>query len=223
MHGKERLPGAVGRKAIHFSSRRISKEAKIRDLWIDTGRVREFRPRSESEISLRSNPVSSIWLVIWQWLARSIIRRASLFIGEAMRLLSQEGGLHQAVGVYSVATVQEEIGSRGAQTAGFALGAQSGLAVDMGHARDVPGNESQTIRRSRYRKRTGIARGANTNQRSERPHSPRPLSSRVRVWHFRGQNPVFSLITEQPYRMRLLLIRRLLSQGPLPLTQARSG
>ena len=29
VHGKERLPGAVGRKAIHFSSRRISKEAKI--------------------------------------------------------------------------------------------------------------------------------------------------------------------------------------------------
>ena len=93
-------------------------------------------------------------------MARAFDNKAGVFIiGEAMRLLSQEGGLHQAVGVYSVATVQEEIGSRGAQTAAFALGAQSGLAVDMGRARDVPGNESRTIRRSRYRKRTGHSSG----------------------------------------------------------------
>jgi len=81
-----------------------------------------------------------------------------------MRLLSQEGGLHQAVGVYSVATVQEEIGSRGAQTAAFALGAQSGLAVDMGHARDVPGTSPEQYGVLDIGKGPGIARGANTNQ-----------------------------------------------------------
>ena len=162
VHGKERLPGVVGRKAIHLlEPAELAKKPKFSDLWIDTGASSRIQAEAAVGIGDLATFQSGFQHLVGDLaMARAFDNKAGVFIiAEAMRLLSQEGGLHQAVGIYSVATVQEEIGSRGAQTAAFALGAQSGLAVDMGHARDVPGNESRTIRRSRYRKRTGHSSG----------------------------------------------------------------
>jgi M42 glutamyl aminopeptidase len=42
-------------------------------------------------------------------------------------------GHYETVGVYAVATVQQEIGSRGAQTAAFDIASKRGLAIYMGH------------------------------------------------------------------------------------------
>jgi putative aminopeptidase FrvX len=139
----------------------LAKKPKFSDLWIDIGASSRIQAEAAVGIGDLATFQSGFQHLVGDLaMARAFDNKAGVFIiGEAMRLLSQEGGLHQAVGVYSGATVQEEIGSRGAQTAAFALGAQSGLAVDMGHARDVPGNESRTIRRSRYRKRTGHSSG----------------------------------------------------------------
>ena len=51
-------------------------------------------------------------------------KMGSFIVAEALRLLKDEGGLDPGVGVYAVATVQEEIGLRGARTAAFGIGAQ---------------------------------------------------------------------------------------------------
>ena len=90
-------------------------------------------------------------------------KMGSFIVAEALRLLKQDGGLDKKVGVYAVATVQEEIGLRGARTASFGIAPPSGLAVDVNHAIDYP-----TVSKTRYGqldtgKGPSVMRGANTN------------------------------------------------------------
>jgi endoglucanase len=65
--------------------------------------------------------------------------------------------------VYAVGTVQEEIGSRGARTSAFAIGAQTGLAVDVDHAVDYPGVSKAQYGQLDLGKGPSVSRGANTN------------------------------------------------------------
>jgi endoglucanase len=90
-------------------------------------------------------------------------KMGSFIVAEALRLLKEEGGLDAGVGVYAVATVQEEIGLRGARTSAYSIDPQTGLAVDVNHAVDYPG-----VSKSRYGaldvgKGPSIMRGANAN------------------------------------------------------------
>jgi len=55
---------------------------------------------------------------------------------EAARRTKQRGGLN--VALYAVATVQEEIGLRGATTSAYGVHPQVGIAVDVTHATDCP-------------------------------------------------------------------------------------
>jgi len=49
----------------------------------------------------------------------------------------------QAVDVYLVATVQEEVGLRGAQVAAYKISPSAAIGVDTTIAADVPGNEER--------------------------------------------------------------------------------
>jgi endoglucanase len=167
VHGRERLPGVVGRKAIHLlDATELAKKPEFRELWIDVG----ASSRSEAEKIVQVGDVATFQYGFQHLMgdlatARAFDNKAGVFIiAETIRLLKQDGGLHEGVGVYAAATVQEEIGSRGAQTAAFAIGAQSGITVDMGHARDVPGTNPQQYGQLDLGKGPGVARGANTNQ-----------------------------------------------------------
>jgi putative aminopeptidase FrvX len=166
VHGRKRLPGVIGRKAIHLMDpAELKQKPEFKELWIDIGAT--SRAQAEAVVSL--GDVATFQYGFQHLMgdlatARAFDNKAGVFIiAEALRLLSQQGGLHKGVGVYAAATVQEEIGSRGAQTAAFALAAQTGLAVDMGHARDVPGISLAQHGRLDLGKGPGVARGANTN------------------------------------------------------------
>jgi endoglucanase len=166
VHGKERLPGVVGRKAIHLlDPEELKAKPKMQDLWIDIGA--SSREQAETVVQLGD-------VVTYQYefqtllggraTARAFDNKAGLFvIAEALRLLREEGGLDPQVGVYAVGTVQEEIGSRGAQVAAFGIAPQSGLAVDMGHATDYPDVSPSRYGQLDIGKGPGIDRGANTN------------------------------------------------------------
>jgi endoglucanase len=65
--------------------------------------------------------------------------------------------------VYAVASVQEEIGSRGARTAAFGIAPQTGLAVDVGHAIDYPGVSKARHGQLDIGKGPSVSRGPNTN------------------------------------------------------------
>jgi putative aminopeptidase FrvX len=166
VHGRQRIPGAIGRKAIHLlSPDEIQKKPRISELWIDIG----ARSRAEAEEVVGLGDVATFQYGFEQLLGdravgRGFDNKAGLFIvAEALRLLKEEGGLAPAVGVYALGTVQEEIGSRGAQTSASGIAPQTGIAVDMEHAIDYPGVSAAEHGPLEMGKGPSILRGANTN------------------------------------------------------------
>jgi putative aminopeptidase FrvX len=166
VHGRQRVAGAIGRKAIHLLTPEESKKKpELKNLWIDIG----ASSRAEAETVVRIGDVVTYQyefqpLVGDRAVARGFDNKAGLFIvAETLRLLEKEGGLHDGVGVYAVGTVQEEIGSRGARTSAFSIGAQTGLAVDVDHALDYPGVSKAQHGQLDLGKGPSISRGANTN------------------------------------------------------------
>jgi putative aminopeptidase FrvX len=166
IHGKERVPGVIGRKAIHLlEDEERKKKPELKDLWIDVGATK--REEVEEVIELGD-------VVTYQYEFQPLMgdraaargfdnKMGSFIVAEALRLLKADGGLDEGVGVYAVATVQEEIGLRGARTAAFAIHAQSGLAVDVNHAIDTPGLSKTRYGTVEVGKGPNITRGANTN------------------------------------------------------------
>lgn len=166
VHGKERVAGVIGRKAIHLlEDEERKKKPEIKDLWIDIGATN----RAEAEAVVSLGDVATFQAEFQMLLGDRATARGfdnkmgSFIVAEALRLLKEEGGLNPGVGVYAVATVQEEIGLRGARTAAYGIGAQTGLAVDVNHAIDYP-----SVSKTRYGqldtgKGPSVMRGANAN------------------------------------------------------------
>ena len=71
---------------------------------------------------------------------------------ETLRLLH---GRPLQAAVYCVSTVQEEIGLRGATTSAYGIHPTVGIAVDVCHATDTPGNDKKQLGDTRARRRPG--------------------------------------------------------------------
>lgn len=166
VHGKKRIPGIIGRKAIHLlEDEERKKKPELKDLWIDLGA--SSREEVEKFVSLGD-------VVTFQYEFEELMgdratargfdnKMGSFIVAEALRLLKEEGGLDKNVGVYAVATVQEEIGLRGARTSSFGIAPQSGLAVDVNHAIDYPGVSKTRYGQLDIGKGPSVMRGANAN------------------------------------------------------------
>ena len=160
------VAGVIGRKAVHLlEEEERKKKPEIKDMWIDIGATN----RAEVEEFIALGDCVTYQYEFEQLLGDRATARGfdnkmgSFIVAEALRILKEEGGLDAGVGVYAVATVQEEIGLRGARTSSYWIGAQSGLAVDVNHAIDYP-----TVSKSRYGaldigKGPSVMRGANAN------------------------------------------------------------
>jgi putative aminopeptidase FrvX len=166
VHGHEPVAGVVGRKAIQvFKTSDISQTPTLKDLWIDIGAT----SRAEAEAVVQVGSPVTVHSQYAELLGRQVVGRAfdnkaGLFVAaETLRSLSQEGGIHSDVGIYILGTVQEEIGSRGAQAAAFNVAPRVGLAIDMGVAMDYPRAQPEEQGRLDLGKGPGISRGANTN------------------------------------------------------------
>ncbi|MBI5707104.1 MAG: M42 family metallopeptidase [Armatimonadetes bacterium] len=166
VHGKKRVPGVIGRKAIHLlDEEERRKKVELRDLWIDIG----ASTRAEAEKLVSLGDVATFQVEFQALLGDRATARGfdnkmgSFIVAEALRLLREDGGLDKGVGVYAVATVQEEIGLRGARTAAFGIGAQTGLAVDVNHAVDYPGLSKSRYGQLDVGKGPSVMRGPNAN------------------------------------------------------------
>ena len=86
---------------------------------------------------------------------------------EAMRIISSKikGAKKKnfPVALYSVSTVQEEIGLRGARTSCFGIDPHVGIAVDVTHGTDNPGADPKKVGTVNLGMGPTIARGANIN------------------------------------------------------------
>lgn len=166
VHGTERIPGVIGRKPIHLlENGEKDKRPDMSDMYIDIG-------ASSKEEAMKYVGIGDVATYQWEFqallgdraVARGFDNRVGSFcVVEALRQLKESGRLHKDVGVYAVATVQEEIGLRGARTAAQSLGAQSGLAIDVDFAIDHPGLSQTKYGATDIGKGPSITRGANIN------------------------------------------------------------
>ena len=156
--------GITGKRAVHLLSPEDRKRVPERhDMWIDIGvnnradalaivRIGDPAIYTDGPEILRG----SIGV------ARAFDDKAGAYVCmEAFRRLSKEKKL--AARVVSVATTQEEIGTRGAQVAAQGIHPDVSIAVDVGHATDHPDADNRKFGRFTLSGGPIIARGPNIN------------------------------------------------------------
>jgi endoglucanase len=136
--------GVVGSKPPHeLPDEERKKVLDIKDMYIDVGAASDFdvkkrldiRPGDpivpESPFRVMANP-NLMLAKAWD------NRIGCALAAETVRQL--KGTVHPNT-VYAVATVQEEVGLRGAQTSAFKVQPDVGIALDVGIAHDIPGTD----------------------------------------------------------------------------------
>lgn len=157
--------GVIGRKPIHLlQDEERKKVVRLEDLWIDIGAKDKTQAAEMIEIgdpAVLDYGFATLMndLVV----ARAFDDRVGAFVVlEAARLAAN---LNPKAAVYAVATVQEEVGLRGARTSAFGIDPQVGIAVDVGFATDTPGmsDEKKKVGDIEMGKGPIVARGPNIN------------------------------------------------------------
>jgi endoglucanase len=138
------VPGVVARRAVHLlKPEERTKVPDFADVWVDIG----ARNKEEAESVVRHGDPATFALgyrPLRNGLAASpaMDDKVGLWVVmEAVRLLR---GRSLRAAVYGVSTVAEEIGLRGATTAAYGIDPTVGIAVDVTHATDTPGNDKKT-------------------------------------------------------------------------------
>ncbi len=133
------VPAVIARKPIHLLDQDERKQVvKQKDLWLDIGAKDHDEAAKAVAIGdavtlelgyqeMRNNLANSPGMddKTGLWVAIEVLRRAT-----------KRGGLK--VALFGVATVQEEIGLRGATTSAYGVNPHIGVAVDVTHATDCP-------------------------------------------------------------------------------------
>ena len=155
------VTGVTGKKAIHLMTPEDRKKVpEIHELWIDIGakdKEEALSLVSVGDIATYAEGMEPLRGDLY--VARAFDDKAGSFaVGEVLRLLDS---VEFAPAVYSVSTVQEEVGTRGATTSAFGVDPTVGIAVDVCHATDSPGMDKRVAGDVRLGGGPAIARGAN--------------------------------------------------------------
>ena len=138
VHGyKKDLPGimTLPRKPVHLQPK-DEKPPQVTDYYVDVGLTKE-----EVEKFVRiGDPIT---------MDRRVIQIGNCVTGKAfddrigvyVMLQALKAVEDHEVEIYAVATVQEEVGLRGAQTSAFDINPDIGIALDVTIANDLPGSQ----------------------------------------------------------------------------------
>jgi len=157
--------GVIGKVAIHMQTpEQRKKVSEIKDLWVDVGAKDKKDAEKMVEIG---DPLVVAYgfeeLANGLAAGRAFDDRAGAFvILEAAKQLSR---LNPKAEIHAVATVQEEIGLRGATTAAYGIDPDIGIAVDVTFATDHP-NMGEAMKRENLielGKGPVLTRGPNIN------------------------------------------------------------
>ena len=141
IYGKtEEIHGVIGKTPIHLqSNQEREKTIELSNLWIDTGLdVHEIKERIHvgDVVALQQNA---------EMIGRNRITSKALddkigvfVVAEVMKRLTSERSSLRC-NVQGVATVQEEVGCRGALASGFAIAPDICISIDVDFATDIPG------------------------------------------------------------------------------------
>lgn len=159
-----RILGVIGKKAIHLMKEEERRQVtRIDQLWIDIGA--KNKKEAEKRVAV-GDPIVLAWgpeyLTDDFITSKGIDDKVGAFVVlEAARLLSH---LKPKAEIHTVATVQEEIGLRGAITSAHGVDPLVGIAVDVTFANDhpkAPGHGEASV--IALGKGPVIYRGANIN------------------------------------------------------------
>ena len=158
------VPGVIGKKPIHLlnADERDKSKIELHDLWIDcgiTGGKDEVAALGVGLGDCVTYAVGFQKLAGDTAVARAFDNRIGAWVvAEALRRVKE---LNPQVGVFAVATVQEEIGLRGARTAAYGIDPHIGIAVDVSFATDYPSMDKRKVSELKLGKGPGILFGAN--------------------------------------------------------------
>jgi len=161
------LKGVTGKRAVHLMDEADRKKVpEIHEIWIDIG----VKSKKEALEKIRIGDVATYdhGFELFSGsigVARAFDNKSGAYIiGETLvRLAKDKKGLKAKV--VSVATVQEEIGVRGAATSSFAVNPHVAIAVDVGHATDHPDCDQRKFGETTLGGGPIICRGPNINPR----------------------------------------------------------
>ena len=161
IHGKKDLFGVIGAKPPHLQNVEERKEAvKMEDLFIDVGlskqEVEEFTTIGDS-ITIPQKMTKLQNEIIT---AKALDDRAG--IATMIECFIELSKLKHNCDVFGVATVQEEVGTRGAIVSTFQIEPDIGIAIDMGFGTTPELSKDDTMELG---KGPGIGLGANIHPR----------------------------------------------------------
>lgn len=157
------VPGVIGRKAVHLMEpEERGKPSKIHEYWIDIGA--KDKKDAEKVVAVGSPiTITRRFLELRNGFvaARGFDDRVGAWtVVETLRRMKKT---RPRVGVFAVATVQEELGLRGARTAAFGIMPHVGIAVDVGFASDYPDSNKKLVGDVGLGRGPILHRGANIN------------------------------------------------------------
>lgn len=161
------LPGVIGKKPIHLLEQdERGKAVELHDLWIDLGATGGKDEVLAAGVRLGDTATYAAGyqpLLGDRVAGRAMDNRVGAWVvAEALRRVKD---LHPRAAVFAVATVQEEIGLRGARTSAYGIDPQIGIAVDVTFATDFPSMDKRKTSDVRIGGGAGILRGANASRR----------------------------------------------------------
>ena len=153
--------GVVGRKPIHVLEQDDRKKAvELKGLHIDIGAADRDEALSMIRIGdaavITADPVR---LAGSRLVSRSMDNRLGAYVAlEALRRVHERGML--TARMCAVASVQEEVGLKGAGTSAFAVRPDVALAIDVTHATDAPGLSEKELGSHEFGSGPAIGRGS---------------------------------------------------------------
>jgi putative aminopeptidase FrvX len=159
------IAGVIARRATHLlTTEERAKVPTFTDVWVDIG----AKDKAEAEKFVRAgDPVT--FALGMRDLRNGLAAAPGMddkvgvwTVFETLRLLH---GRPLKSAVYCVSTVQEEIGLRGATTSAHGINPTIGIAVDVTHATDTPGNDKKQLGETKLGDGPVLYRGPNINPR----------------------------------------------------------
>ena len=159
------VTGVIGKKPIHVMSPDDRKKIpKKHELWIDIGAA---DGKQAKKLVAIGDPVT--YEPNFEILRGDVAvsrgfddKMGAFIVAEVMRRVAESKRRPKAA-LYSVATVQEEVGLRGARTSAYGVDPLVGIALDVTFATDHPGMDKRKSGDLRVGAGPVISRGANIN------------------------------------------------------------
>lgn len=129
--------GVIGKKPIHLQKTEERKNTvEIHHVWVDTGLAPDEVKKNIPIAAPVAFAPNMIKLSEHRISSRSLDNKLGLFVvSQVVKQLSAKS--HES-DIFGVATVQEEVGSRGVVIAGYSINPDIAITVDLDFATDVP-------------------------------------------------------------------------------------